>query len=144
MESTKGTNETRKTYLLALLVIKYRYYHDNSLITEPVDRLYKRDCEPKGTNEIHRTANKLLNAVFYYVPHLVLKKKQYIEEKYKKIMMSEKRNIVKMSKGTNGIHEKYERNSKNVPLKKCGKRLNIEQYNEYTFYIHNASNFDID
>ena len=81
MESTKGTNETRKTYLLALLVIKYRYYHDNSLITEPVDRLYKRDCEPKGTNEIHRTANKLLNAVFYYVPHLVLKKKTIYRRK---------------------------------------------------------------
>ena len=58
MKSTKGTNETRKTYLLALLVIKYRYYHDNYMITEPADRLYKRDCEPKGTNEIHEISKK--------------------------------------------------------------------------------------
>ena len=29
-------------------------------------------------------------------------------------------------------------------MKKRGKRLNIAQYNVYTFYIHNASNFDID
>ena len=65
MKKTKGTvvvheryGSNKQSVPLALYIRKNNTSApDSSLITEPVDWLYKRDCEPKGTVVVHEESD---------------------------------------------------------------------------------------